>query len=70
MGKVLVVKLHADQRSKPDRLRTATDHKGAVVLAMCWNSENDRLFVGDDNGKVSVINFYNPSSKVIMFPFQ
>jgi hypothetical protein len=53
-GVVVVVDLHIEKRTKPDKLRISTEHKGATVTALFWDER--RVFVGDNNGLVTAIN--------------
>ena len=55
-GFVVVLELHLEKRTKPDRLRITYDHKGALITALTWNPDGRQVFVWDDCGKVSVVN--------------
>ncbi|XP_023242056.1 Hermansky-Pudlak syndrome 5 protein homolog isoform X1 [Centruroides sculpturatus] len=56
-GHVLVVEHNAEKSSsQAQRLQLSYEHKGALVTSLQWNSTTTKLFVGDDKGKVTVVN--------------
>ena len=61
-GHVVVLELHTDKRSKAEKLRSTLDHRDSVITSLCWNPEGNKLYIGDDNGKVTFTNV--TSSKV------
>ncbi|KAL8614338.1 hypothetical protein ACOMHN_007676 [Nucella lapillus] len=64
-GQVVVMEMNIERRCKPERLRQTTDHVGAMVTAMVWDSASSSLFVGDCTGKVTHINVPTSKAKTI-----
>ncbi|ELU10100.1 hypothetical protein CAPTEDRAFT_187261 [Capitella teleta] len=65
-GVVVIVDLHLEKRTKPEKLRVTTDHKGASVTALCWDER--RVFVGDSNGLVTAVNSGTKASDLLKVP--
>ncbi len=63
-GIVVILELRLDRRQKPERLRTTGDHKGSAITAIKWNEIGNRLYIGDDSGKVSVAKISSSMAKV------
>ncbi|XP_054720701.1 BLOC-2 complex member HPS5-like [Uloborus diversus] len=55
---VALVMEHNSERgaAQPQRLQLSFEHRGSLVTCLQWNVSSSKLFVGDDKGKVSVIN--------------
>ncbi|CAH1786728.1 unnamed protein product [Owenia fusiformis] len=53
-GIVQVLELNIEKRSKPERIRVSHEHKETIVTSLCWNHTGNKLFCGDQNGKVTV----------------
>ncbi|KAJ9575060.1 hypothetical protein L9F63_007721, partial [Diploptera punctata] len=54
--KGLVCVLERSQNLKIRRTQMSVEHQGSEVTALHWNTTSTELFVGDDAGKVSVVN--------------
>ncbi|MGH0151902.1 UNVERIFIED_CONTAM: hypothetical protein FKN15_042608 [Acipenser sinensis] len=62
-GVVVVWDLHLDSRGKPERVCVSTEHRDRAVTALCWDSTQHRLFVGDAVGRVSREKFWRIGNK-------
>ena len=54
-GKVHVIDLKLDTRTKSETLRSVTDLGGAIVTCLQWDTSSGKLYIGDDMGKVSMV---------------
>ena len=63
-GNLVILELRFEKRQKPDKLRQTGDHKGSNITVMKWNAIGNRLYVGDDSGKVSVAKISSTLAKV------
>ena len=54
--------LKIEKHAKPERVRLTQDHIGSEVKAIVWDSTGSKVFVGDGNGKITIISV--PSNKV------
>lgn len=61
----MILELRFEKRQKPDRLRHTGDHRGCTVTALKWNAFGNRLYIGDDSGKVSVAKISSSLAKVM-----
>ncbi|XP_035229892.1 Hermansky-Pudlak syndrome 5 protein-like isoform X2 [Stegodyphus dumicola] len=56
-GVALVMEHNAERgATQPQRLQLSYEHRGTLISCMHWNMSSSKLFIGDDKGKVSVIN--------------
>ena len=62
-GSVVVVEHCADRHRTAARLRVTSDHKGALITALCWSQDGRQVYAGDDRGIVTSI--YVATSVVI-----
>ncbi|XP_041132285.1 Hermansky-Pudlak syndrome 5 protein-like [Polyodon spathula] len=73
-GLVVVWELHLESRGKPERVCVSTEHRDRAVTALCWDSTQHRLFVGDAVGRVSTIRASSSKqgkgASFVMFPVQ
>ncbi|XP_051779159.1 Hermansky-Pudlak syndrome 5 protein isoform X2 [Erpetoichthys calabaricus] len=73
-GLVVIWELHVDHRGKPERVCVSSEHRGREVTALCWDSTQHRLFIGDSTGKVSVARVastkFGKGAGFVMFPVQ
>ncbi|KAK6472920.1 Hermansky-Pudlak syndrome 5 protein-like isoform X1 [Huso huso] len=73
-GVVVVWDLHLDSRGKPERVCVSTEHRDRAVTALCWDSTQHRLFVGDAVGRVSTVRASSSKqgkgASFVMFPVQ
>ncbi|XP_006811585.1 uncharacterized protein LOC102809991 [Saccoglossus kowalevskii] len=61
-GTVAVWELtNIEKRTKAERLTTSLEHKDTNVTALLWDYSNSKVFVGDEQGKVTAVNV--PTSK-------
>lgn len=68
-GHVLVMEHNAERLSvQAHRLQLSYEHKGTTVTCLLWNSIGSRLFVGDNQGKVSVLNVSTSKAKSLFQP--
>ncbi|MGH0170741.1 UNVERIFIED_CONTAM: hypothetical protein FKN15_059515 [Acipenser sinensis] len=73
-GVVVVWHLHLESRGKPERVCVSTEHRDRAVTALCWDSTQHRLFVGDAVGRVSTVRASSSKqgkgASFVMFPVQ
>lgn len=73
-GVVVVWHLHLESRGKPERVCVSTEHRDRAVTALCWDSTQHRLFVGDAVGRVSTLRAscskQGKGASFVMFPVQ
>ncbi|KAK6472477.1 Hermansky-Pudlak syndrome 5 protein-like protein [Huso huso] len=73
-GVVVVWDLHLESRGKPERVCVSTEHRDRAVTALCWDSTQHRLFVGDAVGRVSTLRAscskQGKGASFVMFPVQ
>ncbi|ESO97813.1 hypothetical protein LOTGIDRAFT_152916 [Lottia gigantea] len=53
-GQVIVMEMNLEKRLKPERVRLSNDHAGYTVTTLQWNKTGNKLFIGDNSGKVTV----------------
>ncbi|KAK6191617.1 hypothetical protein SNE40_003261 [Patella caerulea] len=54
-GQVVAMEMNIEKRQKPERIRLTADHVGYIITDIQWNTSGNRLYVGDNIGKVSVV---------------
>ncbi|XP_064480905.1 uncharacterized protein LOC135394219 isoform X2 [Ornithodoros turicata] len=68
-GHVLVMEHNAERLSvQAQRLQLSYEHKGTAITCLQWNGTGSRLFVGDSQGKVSVLNITVSKTKSLFQP--
>ncbi|XP_033645759.1 uncharacterized protein LOC117305115 isoform X2 [Asterias rubens] len=58
-GFVVVLELNIERRLSSERLAISSAHRNGQVTAMIWDDSSQRLFTGDDHGRITFLNAYH-----------
>ncbi|XP_038050314.1 uncharacterized protein LOC119723629 isoform X2 [Patiria miniata] len=58
-GVIITWELNIDRRVKSERLAMSSAHRNGVVTAMIWDTTSERLFSGDNHGRITFVNVYH-----------
>ncbi|XP_071809525.1 uncharacterized protein [Asterias amurensis] len=58
-GFVVVLELNIERRLSSERLAISSAHRNGQVTAMIWDDASQRLFTGDDHGRITFLNAYH-----------
>ena len=58
-GLVIVWELNIERREHSERLAVSSAHRNGQVTALIWDVNSQRIFSGDDHGRITFLNAYH-----------